>query len=321
MRAILLILIIVLSHIMAAEPLMTRTQMHMGTLVTISLPAENADAIQGAFDLIHDVEMALSSYAPEAEIYRLNQGQTLDDASAYTHEAIALCRHYFTQSRGYFDITIGSITKKAYRFGEDERIPGMAELDEAKTGMEGIRTEGNSIAFEPGIIVDLGGMGKGYAVDKVADYLAKQAISEGVIAASGDIRCLNRCRIEIQNPFEEGIIGSFMTRSPHTAISTSGNYRRYVRDKANNHLIDPKRKRSQKRFASITLIAQLPNSDLDAYATAASVMPFDTAIEFLDAHQLGYVLILNDQTVILSENLDDLTHDLTINPDEDSHNF
>ena len=60
----------------------------------------------------------------------------------------------------------------------------------------------------------------------------------------------------------------------NTAISTSGNYRRYVQNSDYNHLINPKTRASQKTFASISLISdRYSNSDLDAYATAASVMP------------------------------------------------
>ena len=81
-----------------------------------------------------------------------------------------------------------------------------------------------------------------------------------------------------------------------------------------NHLIDPKRKRSQQRFASITLVGQLPNSDLDAYATAASVMPVDEAIAFLKERRIGYILITTDKDVLVSETLEQSVDNLKMEP-------
>ncbi|MDQ7069017.1 MAG: FAD:protein FMN transferase [Sulfurimonas sp.] len=58
----------------------------------------------------------------------------------------------------------------------------------------------------------------------------------------------------------------------------------------NNHLINPKTKESQKSFISLTLISTLPNSDIDAYATAASVMPKELAYRFLNSLDVGYII-------------------------------
>ncbi len=297
--------LLLISSSVFADQLITRTQMHMGTLVSVSLMSENKDEIQKSFDLIHDVEMSLSSYAPQADVYRLNHAESID-ATHYTLEAIALSKRYYKESNGYFDITVGSITKNAYRFGEDEKVPDEKELDTTLLNINGINIQDTKITLKKGVFIDLGGMGKGYAVDTVAKYLKGKGISDGVIAASGDIRCLGVCKVEIQNPFGESIIGSFMTGSADTGVSTSGNYRRFVKSKEHNHLIDPKKKRSQKNFASITLVSKLPNSDLDAYATAAGVMPIEKALTFLKERPLEYILITNDKKVFFSDGLKEL---------------
>ena len=122
---------------------------------------------------------------------------------------------------------------------------------------------------------------------------------------SGDIRCLDICSMAIQNPFGEGTMAEFTTKVSNTAISTSGNYRRFIKSKENNHLIDPKRKTSQQLFASITLLSHGSNSDIDAYATAASVMPLEEAVSFLGSLDLAYVLVRNNGDQYVSENLGD----------------
>ncbi len=289
LQAFSLSLILTLS-LSATESMLSRTQMHMGTLVTISLPVTQARWIQKGFERIHDIEMALSSYAPTAEVYRLNHGESVS-ISYETYEALLLSQRYYAQTNGYFDITVGSITKDIYHFGEDERLADERELDLALINNSAIAFSEQSASLGTGVTIDLGGMGKGYAVDKVAELYHHDGIERGSIAASGDIRCLDLCTVNIQDPFSEGTIASFKTSLPNMAISTSGNYRRYVKEKRNNHLIDPKRKRSQHEFASITLVGQSRNSDLDAYATAASVMPRSEAIKFLDTLKVGYLLI------------------------------
>jgi thiamine biosynthesis lipoprotein len=270
--------------------MLERTQVMMGTFASVELPQEKSAELQESFKILKAVERSLSSYDPEADIYRLNHNREVD-LSTYTYEALLLCERYYRESGGYFDITVGSVTKALYRFGEDERVAGTTELQKARIDFNGVHFNEREAHLDEGVTVDLGGMGKGYGVDRAAEYLREKGIAEGKIALSGDIRCLDSCKMAIQDPFGEGTIASFSTKYPNTAISTSGNYRRYVGDKSANHLIDPKAKLPQQLFASITLISRGSNSDIDAYATAASVMPLEKAIRFLETLDVGYILI------------------------------
>lgn len=279
-----------------------RTQMLMGTFATISLPKEKGKEQQKSFEILKDVEASLSSYDPKADIYRLNHERSAY-LTAYSYEALLLSKRYYDESDGYFDITVGSITKGLYRFGEETRLVSHQQLQKANIDFRGLHFERKKAWLDKGTVIDLGGMGKGFGVDKVALYLNEQNITQGKVALSGDIRCLDICTIAVQNPFGEGVIAELTTKQAYTAISTSGNYRRYVESTENNHLIDPKQHRSQQNFASITLFSHGSNSDIDAYATAASVMPLEKAIMFLNALDVGYVLIVNDGGQYVSDNL------------------
>ena len=294
---------LILASLLHAE-MLERTQVLMGTYVSISLPQEHKVALQKSFERLKEVEDALSSYDKNADIYRLNHGRKTN-ISPYTYEALALSKVYYARSSGYFDITVGSITKSLYRFGEKERLVSSSSLQKAKVDFNGLHFNTKEAWLDEGVVIDLGGMGKGFGVDKVADYLNEQNITKGTIALSGDIRCLDVCSMAIQNPFGEGVVAEFTTKVSNTAISTSGNYRRFVKSKENNHLIDPKKKVSQQLFASITLLSHGSNSDIDAYATAASVMSLEKAQLFLDGLNLAYVLITNGGDQYVSENLGD----------------
>lgn len=309
MRHLPLFLSLIFALSLNASEMLERTQVMMGTFATVSLPKEHSTQLQTAFDTIKAVEASLSSYDPKADIYRLNHNRETN-LSAYTYEAFQRCRHYYDVTDGYFDITVGAITKELYRFGEEERLPDDQELEKAKIDFKGLHFNAKKAQLDNGVTVDLGGMGKGFGVDKAAAYLHEQNITQGKIALSGDIRCLGVCEMALQDPFSEGTVAAFKTKYPDMAISTSGNYRRYVGDKTANHLIDPKAKCPQQAFASITLISRGPNSDIDAYATAASVMPYEKAVPFLQQRGVGYILFTTGGERIVSENIEHYVTDL-----------
>jgi len=160
--------------------------------------------------------------------------------------------------------------------------------------------------------LDLGGMGKGFGVDKVVAYLKSKLVPKAIVSASGDIRCLDTCHIDIQNPHSESFLASFDTSKNEMGISTSGNYNKYVKTTKNNHLINPKLKKSAQNFISITLISNMPSSDLDAYATALSVMPKEKAYSFLDSKPIAYVILQADKKLVISENISEFVKNFNL---------
>lgn len=284
----------------------------MSTYININLEYKDKKYIQDGFDIFKKVEKSLSSYDKNAKIYKLNHSLHVE-LDEYSYEALELCKKYYKQTDGFFDITVGTITKGLYRFGENQRVPSKDELNKAKLSMDALHVENKSARIKNGIKIDLGGMGKGYGVDKVVEFYKKNAVRDGIISASGDIRCLSMCEMHIQNPFNDNSLVFFKTKQDDLGISTSGNYERYVKNKNNNHLINPKLKQAQTNFISITLIGKISSADLDAYATAASVMPVDKAYEFLDLLGIGYIVLQSDYKLFMSENIDEFTKDLVIN--------
>lgn len=281
----------------------SRTQVIMSTFITIKTDKKNEKYIEDGFEIMKSVDMSLSSYNKDAKVFLLNKNLHVS-LDAYLYEALSLCKYYYKVSYGYFDITVGSITKDLYRFGEDERVASALELKSAKIDFNALKFNEKEAFIKDGMKVDLGGMGKGFGVQKVADYFKKMQIDDAIISASGDIRCLSTCKIEVQDPFnQDSYLLSFDTLREDMGISTSGNYNRYVITKENNHLIDPKAKKPQTLFASITLIGAMSSASLDAYATAASVMPIERAYQFLDSLDVGYIIVQSDKEVIMSRDI------------------
>ena len=283
----------------------------MSTFITISVEEKDKHLVEHGFKIMKNIDASISSYKKSAVIYRLNKDKKVE-LDSYSYQALKQSKELYKNSDGYFDITIGSITKDLYRFGEQERVPSRQELSDAKVNFKGICFNKNEASLARGIKVDLGGMGKGFGVDKVAAYFRANSV-EARISASGDIRCLDICSIDVQNPFSDDELLSFKTSKKDLGITTSGNYNRYVKSTKNNHLINPKLKKSQTKFVSITLIGSMSSSFLDAYATASSVMPLKKAYEFLDSLELAYIVLQSDSKMKISSNIYEYTNSLVIN--------
>lgn len=279
-----------------------RTQAHMGTLISVHVEDQNLS--DEVFALFGELDNRLSTYKSDSEISQLNRD--LDcHVSDMTRRVLERSIEMSDLSDGAFDVTIGAVTHGIYRFGYDnEQLPSKTKLKKSgkRVGAHRMKINGNHVTLLPGTIIDLGGIGKGYAVDLALNLLKKKGASNAVVAASGDIGCLGECTIEIQDPFHpKGHIATIQSSLPHFAVSTSGNYERYIKNKSHNHLIDPKTGQSQQYYASITLIDTGDNTRIDALATAVAVMDAKKAIAMLNKLKIAYVLIHNDGTIVKSK--------------------
>jgi len=286
----------------AQEGMLTRQKVLMGTFVTISLNVKNKELMEPVFLLLKDIENSLSSYDKNTPISNLNSNKSTQ-LDRYSYEALYLSRLYYTKTHGYFNIAIGKITKDIYHFGEDQRVASKEELDKTSTAINGLIFNEYEAIISDSIKIDLGGMGKGYAVDKVTQFLKDRGVEKALIALSGDIRCIGECKIGVQNPFIEGkTLANFDLYE--SAVSTSGIYRRFVESQRYNHLINPKTKVSENNFISVTLISdKLSSATLDAYATAISVMPLSEAYDFLNKQALAFIVLQTDKKLLVSKNI------------------
>jgi len=293
-----LLLLTLLNTLLFSQETFTRTQAIMGTFVHITLPKKHNKTISTSFTQIKELEASLSSYKPHL-VYQLNQMHTIPYNPTLAH-AITLSKQLYKETYGYFDISIGSISKSLYHFGEENStILTQKALQNAKRNIEGIFIHEHNISTAQGIVLDLGGMGKGYGVDRVVERLSEQNISQGIVALSGDIRCLDVCTFELQSPYSEQTFATLTAKIPQLSISTSGTYRRYVKDQTHHHLIDPKTAKQGKAFVSVSLFCHADNAKIDAYATAISVMPLKVALAFLKEHdEVGFVLVKSDGKIV-----------------------
>lgn len=296
MKKILLCLLFILSFVDAAS----RTQVHMGTLITVKVEDQNlSDQI---FTLFKELDNRLSTYKSDSEISRLGrQGDLI--VTPMTAEVLKRSLEFSALSGGAFDVTIGTLTHDVYGFGQAKHLPTAQAIQKAlpKVNYKRLHLDKNHAYIDANTTIDLGGIAKGYAVDLSLKILEDHNVNHAIVSASGDIGCIGECVINVQDPFHsEGSIATITSKTKRFAVSTSGNYERYIKNTKHNHLIDPATGKSAQQYASITLIDTKDNTRLDALATAVSVMEKNAGLRLLDSLGISYLLIYTDRTVIKS---------------------
>jgi thiamine biosynthesis lipoprotein len=166
---------------------------------------------------------------------------------------------------------------------------------------------------KPGMILDFGGVAKGYAADKAAVVLKKHGIENGLIALAGDIRVMGRrpdnspWRIDVQHPRDQSKSLAVLELS-NKFISTSGDYERFqiVQKKRYHHIIDPRTGIPSQGMVSVTLVGE-NGAFTDALTTAIFILGMEKGR--LLVNKLGIQAILEDDTnrIIMTEEVKEMS--------------
>jgi thiamine biosynthesis lipoprotein len=171
-------------------------RMSMACEYAIEAYGHDADALprilDEAFDEVDRIDRLMSHYKANSPLSRINReaAQHPVAVEAELFDFIADAMRYHHDSGGAFDITVGPLMK-AWGFFQDEgRVPTEHELTAARRHVGGAHVMLNplskTIAFdEPGVELDLGGIAKGYAVDRIAGLLRRRQIAAALISAGG----------------------------------------------------------------------------------------------------------------------------------------
>lgn len=226
-----------------------QTEMIMGTLVEITVIPANEKAIREAFEALKKVDALMSTYKEDSEISILNR-EGRAQVSEETLEVIEDAIKFSKLTDGAFDITCRPLINLWNKVKTEEKLPTEEEIEEAISlvGYQGIILEGNQIRLEKkGMQIDLGGIAKGYAVDKAIEALKKNGIKRALVNAGGDLYALGtdsqgeKWQIGVQDPREEDRVIDII-KVKDRAVATSGDYRRYftLEGKRFSHIVNPK---------------------------------------------------------------------------------
>lgn len=240
------------SSLIAERASIRRMRYLMGTFVEIEAGSDQTgviEIVESAFSEIKRIEYTLSKYLRESEISRINRSAGLFpvEVNLEVFKLLEESVKFSHLTNGAFDISVGAIMELWGLAQKRNIIPADDQIRQAclTAGYTNIslNCRGRTVFFKnPDTKIDLGGIGKGYAVDKAIDILKKNRIKKALINAGGNIFCLDEdySNIGIKDPLEpDEIITAVFLKDK--AISTSANYERSfsIGDKGYGHLVDP----------------------------------------------------------------------------------
>jgi thiamine biosynthesis lipoprotein len=228
-------------------------------------------AVDAAFDEVRRLDDMLSNFKPESEWSEINRdaAERPVKISSEMFRLLTACVGYSRESQGAFDITVGPLMKVWGFYRGSGHLPHRAEVmaAETKVGYRHILLypENRTVRFDrPGVEMDPGGIGKGYAVDRMVNILKQHGFSTALVAASGSsIYGMGApptepkgWRVEIKDPRDttKTVAEVFLKGM---SMSTSGSYEKFFRAEGRTyaHIMDPRTGYPAQGSLSVSVIA------------------------------------------------------------------
>ncbi len=270
-----------------------KSQNFMGTSFQITvfesdLSQENlARTVDDAFKLIGDLDAKLSSFKETSVIAHINQAKAgevfkLDDDTLYV---LNTALSAWQMSGGAFDVTVWPLKKLWLQAKEKSEPPTDNAVKATLThvGYSAVMLDPitkNLTLKKQGVQIDLGGIGKGYALDKVSTFLIEHGVRSAIINGGGNLKFVGASqegtnwRVGIEHPRKIEEYAAVMELPESVSVSTSGDYEDFFlyKGKRYSHIFDPHTGvQPDNHIVSVTVVAK--NATLaDALSTAFFVM-------------------------------------------------
>ncbi len=245
-------------------------------------------AFYHAFKEMERIERLLSSQLSTSEIARVNRNAAREPVKV-SYETFALLKRavrFAQRSEGAFEVSIGPITELWGFSSEREVVVPAADSVKALLWLVDYRklrlnAKDTTVAFAaPGMRLDLGGVGAGYAVDRAVALLKAKGLKNFLINASGDIYAYGRkanqekWRVGVQHPRNAETLLAKVALTD-CAIATSGDYERciLVEGKRYHHIFDPRTGYPAERSASVTVVAPT-SEEADMWSTYVFIIGY-----------------------------------------------
>jgi thiamine biosynthesis lipoprotein len=291
----------------------------MGTRITVELwsedKAKTEEAIDAVLDEMRHIDDSMSTYKPTSEVSQVN-AKAADGPMKISKELFDLlmtAKEYSVISDGAFDITYASVGYM-YDFRKHVR-PNEAQISKALPAVNYLHVlldpTNQTVQFsQKGVRIDLGGIAKGYSVDRGIDVLKAHGITRAYVSAGGDSRIIGD---RFGKPWVVGIRdprkgeGEVIKRVPliDAAISTSGDYERFFDEDGvrYHHIIDPHTGHSASKVRSATIIGPYATRT-DGLSKTAFVLGPEKAMEIYNRmDDIDAIIVKLDGSVIFSKGI------------------
>lgn len=304
------------------EPL-SKTELLMGTVVTVTLYDSNDEGIlDKVFTKVKELESTLSINENGTLVDKINESAGIEPVKVDydTYTVIKKGLEYAKLSNGLFDISVGPIVK-LWNIGLPEaKVPTQEEID-SRIPLVGysdveLNDEENTVFLKrQGMMIDLGGVAKGYTADVISDILTEEGVKSAIIDLGGNIFAHglkvdgSTWRIGIQNPFSDrgDIIGTITVKNK--SIVTSGIYERYIEKDGikYHHILSPKTGYPyENEIAGITIISD-KSSDGDALSTSVFAMGIEEGMKFVNTQEgIDAIFVTKDNKIYITDGIRDI---------------
>jgi len=275
----------------------SRTVILMDTFVSITVYDEDKKPdylnpiLDEAFGRIEDIDKLMSAYSDSSTVSVINNnsGKKYTEINEELEHIIKRGIEYSVLTGGAFDVTIFPLMKIWNILSDSPVVPSENTIKEKLdlTGCGKIKIDEKKAFLEiEGMGIDLGGISKGYAIDKSLSYLISQDIRKVVIDAGGDLGIYiddkDSANVQVRHPREEGDFwGNFKVK--HAGIATSGDYQRFFsKDGVRyHHIIDPQTGYPGRKSVSVTIVTDSAEK-ADALATAVFIMGPEEGMKLIE---------------------------------------
>lgn len=299
---------------------LSRSEVLMGTVVDVSLyDSTDEKILDRVFEKVKDLEKTLSINENGTLVDEINAEAGIKPVKVDddTYTIIKKGIEYAKLSNGLFDISVGPIVK-LWNIGLPEaKVPTQEEINEKLPliGYSDIElNENDKTVFlkRPGMMIDLGGIAKGYTADVISNILTEEGVESAIINLGGNVFTHGKkvngsdWNVGIQNPFSDrgDIIGSIKTSNK--SIVTSGIYERYIEKDGikYHHILSPKTGYPyDNEIAGITIISDT-SVDGDALSTSVFAMGVDEGMKFVNSIDgIDAIFVTKDNKIYITDGI------------------
>ena len=288
----------------------------MDTVFTLKIYGETVEAdahFSQVLAILTEVENALSATRSESDVGRINQMRSASDLSAHTVAVLQIALDVCERTAGAYLPTMGAVTALWKQAEKTQCLPDDAVLQEALTQARlGFLLEGNTCTLlGEGSLLDLGGIGKGYAADCVLSYLKESGVQGALLSFGSSVAAVGEkgdgtpFTVGLRHPRNStGTVGTLT--APQGVLSVSGDYERYVTvgNERYHHVLDPQSGYpSDTGVASVAVLCE-SGAYSDALSTAFLVMGQERALALLQGGGIAVeaVFISADGTAYATTN-------------------
>jgi len=291
----------------------------MGTRIQVELWSDDEVQANGAIDAVMEemerIDRDMSTYKPDSEVSRVNDNAAKGpmEISPELFDLLTTALEYSRITEGAFDITYASVGYmydfRAHKRPTEEQIE--AALPAVNYRHVILDPDKHTVFFsQPGVRIDLGGIGKGHAVDRGIAILQARGVEHALVTAGGDSRIIGDrfgkpWIVAIRHPDDKDRV---IAKIPlvDTAISTSGDYERYFDEDGvrYHHIIDPRTGHSASKVRSATVLASTATRT-DGLSKTAFVLGADEAIRiYNNLDDVDAILVTPDGRVLYTKGLE-----------------